>query len=386
MTTKDIIKTPKVRLKFIDMARSVAILLMLEGHFVDDSLLEVYRDPDNWIFASWKFVRSFTAPVFLTVTGLIFVYLLLKNRDERWIDNIRIRKGFKRVVELLFWGMVIQWYAFHVLECIAVGILSILIIYGIYKLIRFIPLWIYFCIAGILAFALYPIVKESSEWGITFVEDGWMRFLSWLYNPERNSVYWFPILPFMGYTMFGAMIGALLHDFHRHVKTMYFPAFFLFSGAIFFFFGKDLLHGLDNVIDGFSQGWDYTFVSLDWLFERLGMVFMELSILMYIDFIWGDKINGNNLFLKVGQNTLTIYVLHMIVLYGSVTTFGLNGLFNKGDHSYMHLNPWQVALGAVLFMAFFVLLIKYLDWIKAKLEFVLGPIRRFFNRLFFVRT
>ncbi len=382
MTTKEISITPKVRLKFIDMARSVAILLMLEGHFVDDSLLEVYRDPDNYVYATWLFIRSFTAPVFLTVTGLIFVYLLLKKREERWIDNLRIRKGFKRVVELLFWGMVVQWYAFHVLECIAIGILSILIIYGLYKLIKIIPLWIYFCIAGVLAFSFYPMVKASG--GITFVEEGWLNFLTSLYNPDRNPVTWFPILPFMGYTMFGAMIGALLHDFHKHVKTLYFPAFFLFSGAIFFFFGKDLLGLLDTFVDTFNEGWKYTFISLDWLIERLGMVFMELSVLMYIDTIWGDKINGNNLFLKVGQNTLTIYVLHMVVLYGSITSLGLNDLFNKGDHSYMHLNPWQVALGAALFIAFFVLLIKYLDWIKKQLEFFLGPIRRFFNKLFFV--
>ena len=104
MSASEIALKPKVRLKFIDMARSIAILLMLEGHFVDDSLLEIYRDDSNAIYYTWKFVRSFTAAIFLTVTGIVFVYLLLKNRDQRWIDNLRIRKGFKRVIELLFWG------------------------------------------------------------------------------------------------------------------------------------------------------------------------------------------------------------------------------------------------------------------------------------------
>jgi uncharacterized membrane protein len=384
MTANETIKKPKVRLKFIDMARSIAILLMLEGHFVDDTLLEVYRDDSNMIYYTWKFIRSFTAAVFLTVTGLIFVYLLLKNREESWFKNIRIRKGFKRVVELLFWGMLVQWYAFHVLECISAGILSILILYGLYKLIRVIPLWVYFFIGGVLAFGFQPYIKDVHD-GITFIENGWMNFLQWVYNPERNSVHWFPVIPFVGFTMFGAMIGALLHDFHKNVKTLYFPLFFTVIGAILFFFGKTLLGQLDILIDSFAPHWDYKFIRIDWLIERLGMVSMGLSVLMYIDTIWGDRINGNNLFLKVGQNTLTIYVLHMIVLYGSVTTFGLNDLFNKGDHSWMHLNPWQVALGAALFIAFFVLLIKYLDWIKARLEFILGPIRNFFNRLFLVR-
>jgi len=103
------------RLKFIDMARSVAILLMLEGHFVDDSLMDVYRDHDNIIFSTWYWIRGFTAPVFLTVTGLIFTYLLLQKRDEPYFSNLRVKKGFKRVVELFFWGYMLQWYSFHVL-------------------------------------------------------------------------------------------------------------------------------------------------------------------------------------------------------------------------------------------------------------------------------
>ena len=147
---------PKVRLKFIDMARSIAILLMLEGHFIDSSLIMEARDPNSIVFSTWLFIRSFTAAIFLTVTGLIFVYLLIKKREESWFSNIRIRKGFKRVVELFFWGYLVQWYAFHVLECIGVGILSILLIYGVYKLVKVIPLWIYFLCAGIGIFALYP--------------------------------------------------------------------------------------------------------------------------------------------------------------------------------------------------------------------------------------
>ena len=339
MTEETQIANPKKRLKFIDMARSVAILLMLEGHFVDDTLMEVYRDTDNTIFFTWQFVRSFTAPVFLTVTGLIFVYLMLKKRDEGWFENIRIRKGFKRVVELLFWGLLVQWYAFHVLECISVGILSILLIYGLYKLIRFIPLWFLFMLAGILAFSLYPFVK-AEHGGTTFVEDGWMSFLQWIYDSKRGTVAWFPILPFMGYTMFGAMIGTLLHDLRKHVQTYYFPTIVLVLGAIFFFFSQALLGGIDSVVDVFASDWKYSFIRIDWLFERFGMVLMELSVLIFIDKIWGEKIREGNLFLKVGQNTLTIYVLHMVLLYGSITSVGLNTWFHK------NLGPWEAAIGA----------------------------------------
>lgn len=348
---------PKVRLKFIDMARSVAILLMLEGHFVDDSLIMAARDESNTIYSIWHFMRSFTAPIFLTVTGLIFVYLLLKNRDESWIRNIRIKKGFKRVLELFFWGYMVQWYAFHVLECIAVGILSILIIYGIYKLIKVVPLWIYFFVAGVTLFSLYPTVQEMPH-KMAWPESVWHAVLDAL-NRDQTPQIQFPTVPFVAYTMFGAMIGALLHDFHGQVKKMYFPAIFTIVGAAFFFFSTNILEGFDYVLAAMFDSYTYELVAQNWLYKTVGMVLMELSILMFIDNIWGHKINGNSLFLKIGQNTLTIYVLHMVLLYGSISGLGLKREFHQA------LGPWTVAFGAVGFMLVFVILIKYLEPLKA---------------------
>ncbi len=367
--------TKKVRLKFIDMARSIAILLMLEGHFVDDSLALFYRDPSHPAYATWAFIRGFTAPVFLVVTGLIFVYLLLKKREEGYFKNIRVRKGFKRVIELFFWGYMVQSYAFHVLECIASGILLILIIYLLYKLIRFIPLWVYFFTAGFALFGFYLFMRELPE-GEPWPYDTWKYIQNAFHGPGHRAI--FPIVPWVGFTMFGAMIGALLHDFHGHIRKWYFPLFFFVTGALVYFFPKEILGAVDSFVDLFAPSFSYRFVYLDWIYSKVGMVFMELSVLIFIDNKFGHKIKDGGLFLKIGQNTLTIYILHMCLLYGSITSYGLNDLFHK------KLGPWETVLGASLFILFFVLLIKYLDWIKARLAFILEPIRKLFNRIFFV--
>lgn len=348
---------PKVRLKFIDMARSVAILLMLEGHFVDDSLIMEARDPNSFVYSAWHFMRSFTAPMFLTVTGLIFVYLLLKNRDQRWIDNLRIKKGFSRVIELFIWGYIVQWYAFHVLECIAIGIFVILIIYGIYKTIKIIPLWIYFFLAGTTILLLYPVVQHLPH-KMAWPESTWHVIIDF-FNRNRVPKIEFPTVPFVAYTMFGAMIGALLHDFHDYVKKFYFPAFFTIIGALLFFFPSNILGGIDDLLSSIFSSYNYKLISLNWIYERIGMVLMELSVLMYIDNIWGDKIKGDNLFLKIGQNTLTIYILHMVLLYGSISGLGLKEKFHHA------LGPWQVTFGAIGFIIIFVFIIKYIENIKA---------------------
>ncbi len=366
----------KPRLKFIDMARSIAILLMLEGHFVDDSLAVIYRDPNSVVFSTWLYIRGFTAATFLTVTGLIFVYLLLKNRETGYFQNIRIRKGFKRVIELFFWGYVVQYYAFHVLECIAMGIFTILVIYGIYKLTRVIPLWFYFMVAGISIFYAYNFIRtlpDDLAWPVhapKFIQNAF-------HGPGHRSV--FPMIPWMGFTMFGAMIGALLHDLDKIVHKWYFPLFFFAVGALCYFDPKALLFALDNLIYSIS-GYKTQFVYLDWIFIKLGMVIMILGGLIVIDHRFGSKIPDNSLFLKVGQNTLTIYVVHMMILYGSLIGIGLNDFFHKS------LGPWEVTFGAISFIAFFVILIKYIDQIRSALGFILKPIRKIMNKIFLIQN
>ncbi len=368
MMSEITLKPSSNRLQFIDMARSIAILLMLEGHFVDDSLMDIYRDPNNIIYSTWLFIRGFTAPIFLTVTGLVFVYLLLMKEEEGFFNNLRVKKGFKRSVELLFWGFILQYYAFHVLQCIGVGIFTILVIYGIYKLIRFIPLWVYYLLAGLLLFGLNMYFDQLEKYEL-WPKNAPYFVQNMFHGPQNRAI--FPIVPWMGYTMFGAFMGCLLHVFKGNIKKWSTIAITFGIGMILFFYAKPILIFIDNIT---GNQFVLKLSRLDWLYMRLGMVIIVLSLLLMIEHILGEI--KPNLFLKMGQNTLTIYILHMVVLYGSITGLGLNRLFRKS------LNPWEVTIGAILFIAFFVILIKYLDQIKAKLEFILGPIRKVMNKIF----
>ena len=97
------------RLLFIDLARSIAIILMLEGHFITltfedyNSMIFQLREigsSGSYIFDTWVKIRGFTAPLFFTITGVVFAFLLTKNyKDENntsfW-KNKRVNKGIKR--------------------------------------------------------------------------------------------------------------------------------------------------------------------------------------------------------------------------------------------------------------------------------------------------
>ena len=358
----------KTRLYFIDIARSIAILLMLEGHFVDNGLMDVYRDTNNDIYNAWLFVRGFTSPIFLTITGIVFTYLLIGNNHLEYFKNNRIKKGYKRVVELLFWGYVVQVYAFHVLQCIGIGILSILILYGIYKAVKIIPLWVYFFFAGTIIFSSYIVISS------------WPKEYYWpesapifIQNMFHGKYSIFPILPRMGYTMYGAMIGVILYTYKSKVKEWSFILSVFLIGVFLYFFLKDIL----LILDGIFAHPIYHLYKVDWLYECLGMVLIILSILITLEKFIGEI--KPNLFLKIGQNTLTIYILHMVLLYGSITGFGINRVIHK------NLTPWQILPATICFILFFVILIYYLDEIKLKLDFILKPIKKLVNKLFYIK-
>lgn len=358
----------KTRLYFIDIARSIAILLMLEGHFVDNALMDVYRDTNNDIYNAWLFVRGFTSPIFLTITGIVFTYLLIGNNHLEYFKNNRIKKGYKRVVELLFWGYLVQVYAFHVLQCIGIGILTILLLYGIYKAVKIIPLWVYFFFAGTIIFSSYIVISS------------WPKEYYWpesapifIQNMFHGKYSIFPILPRMGYTMYGAMIGVILYTYKSKVKEWSFILSVFLIGAFLYFFLKDVL----LILDGIFAHPIYHLYKVDWLYECLGMVLIILSILITLEKFIGEI--KPNLFLKIGQNTLTIYILHMVLLYGSITGFGINRVIHK------NLTPWQILPATICFILFFVILIYYLDEIKLKLDFILKPIKKLVNKLFYIK-
>ena len=95
------------RLYFIDAVRAFAILMMLQGHFIDTLLAVEFRDPTNLAYSIWHYFRGITAPTFFTISGLIFTYLLLKTNNKAE-ENIRLKKGLSRGLMLIGIGYALR--------------------------------------------------------------------------------------------------------------------------------------------------------------------------------------------------------------------------------------------------------------------------------------
>lgn len=377
------------RLKFIDMARSIAIILMLEGHFTGAALSSEYRKDSYWMYTIWHNIHGLTSPLFFAVTGLIFVYLLSANNTIKFFENIRVKKGFKRVRELLFWGYLIQlnawsigqsfyynstfhfdwFYAFHVLQSIGIGIFLLLVIYGIFKWINKGPLYLYYAIAGLILFTFYGFMKNYIqgqehliEAGIksvpTYYPAGAPKFIQNMFYGQYSD---FSFVRYSGYTLLGGMLGSLIRTYEQKAKEWWFGTSFIVVGILLSVFIQFIFREIDQLTEFIGLTDHGTYELNATAFIRFGQVVSLIGILMLIDKFWTIK---DSLFLKIGQNTLPIYIIHVIILYGGVFGFGLKPLAFD-----MNLGPLASFSISVSFIVLFAVMVKYIE-----------PLERFYSR------
>ncbi|WP_397445924.1 heparan-alpha-glucosaminide N-acetyltransferase domain-containing protein [Polaribacter sp. R77954] len=328
------------RLYFIDIIRAFAILMMLQGHFIDTLLDSIYRNETYVIYKIWSYFRGITAPTFFTISGLIFTFLLLKAKD-RGEEKLRIRKGTIRGLFLIFIGYLIripilQWFmgsfntyflVIDVLQCIG---LSLILVIGLY-LLSLKNLY-YFSvlnlIAGILIFVTEPLYRELTFNTIPLVFSNYI---------SKNNGSIFTLIPWFGYVAFGAFLATLFYlNLDKKQFKLKVIIGFLITGYLLIFYSSWILCEIAKLtnIKLFLDA-----ASFNYLFTRLGNVFLYFAV-----FYGFENYLKIPLILKIGQKTLSIYVIHFIIIYGSFTGIGLK-LIGK------NLSPLQAIFGAILFMA-----------------------------------
>ncbi|NRD21464.1 DUF1624 domain-containing protein [Winogradskyella eckloniae] len=329
------------RLYFIDSVRAFAILMMLQGHFIDTLLDPSYRDQSNTIFKAWEYLRGITAPTFFTISGLIFSYLLIKAKRIGKV-KLRMRKGVMRGLMLIGIGYLLRAPVFRwligefdsyflvvdVLQCIGLSLILIVIIYQL-------------TFKRTLMFSIIMLVLGIS----IFIAEPLYRYLELPHTPLIFSNYLtkvngsiFTIIPWFGYVAFGAFISTL---FYRYVQRPQFKSFIVSS---FLLFGFALITKSSWL---FMKLYFWLDISLlkdvayyNYLFTRFGNV-----LILFALFYAFENFIKPPIILKIGQKTLSIYVIHFIIIYGSFTGLGLSQLIGQT------LVPWQAVIGALMFLS-----------------------------------
>lgn len=334
-------KKKSARLYFIDAMRAWAILMMLQGHFIDGLLDTAFRDPDSIAFIVWQYFRGITAPVFFTVSGFIFTYLLIRG-EQNGMENPRVKKGIRRGLQLILFGYLLRmnlwgllmgkvydsFYLVDVLHCIGLSILGIIGIYLLtYKSNRVVfPLVL--LVTGLLLFTFEP-------WYARATFDALPIFLENYISKVNGSI--FTIIPWFGYATFGAFLSILFKRFSTY-KYLYTVAI----GTAISLGGMLILYSSDAFLYISEVTGIQIFRAIhfnNYLFIRLGDVLLVFAMFMMV-----RGLLKNATVLRIGQSTLSIYIIHFIILYGSFTGLGLYGFLH---HS---LSPTIAISGALAFM------------------------------------
>ena len=368
------------RLIFIDIIRAFAICMMLEGHFIDGLLAPEYRDENNLFYATWHYIRGMTAPVFFTVSGFIFTYLLIKEQNPAkmgW-NHVRVQKGVRRGINLIIIAYLLRANILNlftpdytdmnvrrvdVLHCIGLSLLFLIAFYLLtYRRKNRLRMSIMLLGTTFVAFFFEPIYSHLTYEYLPMA-------LANYFTKENGSV--FTIFPWFGYASLGGFMGFLFYK-NRENPHLYrnMIIWYILLGVILITFpywmGKiaDTLqiHSLQLIAHG------------DYLIKRIGNVLLFFALFMILRHV----ITSPTL-QKIGQNTLSIYVIHYIILYGSFTGMGLYRYFHD------QLTPWQAIIGAILFVIVTILItFSYMRkeaLIDEKIDFIKAKIYQFLRRI-----
>ena len=298
---------------------------MLQGHTVHTLLAEQYKNMDSIVYSSWYILRGFTAPIFMFTAGVVFTYLL--TTDEFSLNkNSRILKGIQRGVSLILIGYLLRYPAYKIfdfsdvtseqwliyfsvdaLHLIGFGLLLI-IFFEWFSLLSKINNTIIFSLCAIIILIASPFIN-SLNWGEYLP----IPFASY-FTFEYGSI--FPLFPYLQYIFAGAVIGSILsrHPNFYKIRSANFVIFFV--GILLVIFSRYIYLIFENqAINDYSQS-----------LNRIGVVLILNSIFALI----AIKIELlPRYLLLLAKNSLLIYIIHLVILYGSPWSLGLYHLIGE---------------------------------------------------------
>ena len=344
------------RVIFIDLLRAIAVLQMVQGHTIDVLLAQNYRSIETPVFSVWYFLRGMTAPIFMFTAGTVFTYLF-HSVKKPFAKNYRVRKGIRRAVLLIFIGYMLKyptWTLFDfsqvtterwnlfisvdVLQLIGVSLHILLAILYVTEKLN-LNYTATFTIISILIFLFSPSI-QSLNWASILSEP----FAAYFYKGTGSL---FPIFPWSGYVISGGVLGCYLAQNPLVFKTSRFSLLLAIFGGAFTFIAiasEKILQSLQIYIINPQT-------DPNTIFFRMGFVFLLTAAVSYVS-LHVNKIP--QIIILAGRNTLLIYVVHLVILYGSTWS---PGLILVWGNSFSGVQSFFAAVLMIILMTIMVLVI-----------------------------
>jgi len=352
------------RLLFVDIVRAYACVMMVFGHTFNDLLNESIRQ--TVLFAEWQHFRGLTAPTFLFVSGFAFYVATTRYWDEYLRLSPRLWRRLRRVALLLFIGYMLHlplsnplqlfttpltatqwlsWMNVDILQCVAVNLLLLHILIALLRTRR--RFLAYIGIAMPLIFILSPLIWYLN--GQTESPQLWNFYLGGNFNS------YFPLVPWVAF-MYGGILAAHWHQTRLKDRENWHGPFFL--------------AGLVVLAVGLPFYWLYPKLPSELIFRSLAAYSLWLRLGCVVLIFTGisalaRKVRSVPWIIRlVGSETLTIYWLHLLIIYGSSWNVGLVRHFGRSLSV-----PQAFAVFVPMFLSLVLLVVakdKFLRWWRVR--------------------
>jgi len=311
-------RNPKQRYIFIDLYRSAVILLMLEGHVFRAFLpTNVQRAP---FFQLHEFFHGLSAPAFLFGAGLTFVISTRRRWEEYHHWDPPLARRVKRLLLVILLGLglhlpfysirkiivdgattdYLQLFQFDVLHCIGLGLLSLhALIFFFKKESRFYALVFSTIITTCF---VTPIV-----WDMDFLKYLPASFAQ-MFNGNHGSP--FPLFPYVGFLYAGVIVSWEYLIAAECKREKSFMRWLAIIGMVLIICG----YLFDVIPVHVYPMYNYWFTSPNYFLIRIGSLMVVTAAFWY--FAQHIK-QPKKVFTVLGIESLFVYVLHLIILYGS---------------------------------------------------------------------
>jgi uncharacterized membrane protein len=312
------------RIQFLDFLRGFAVVVMVMGHSIDAVLSREMRTSQGFIL--YDFFRGFTAPIFLFVSGYAYIIATEKKWGAMRAFGAPLVKRFGKIALLFAIGYALhfpffsfakivtqatsadyaQLFQVDVLHCVAA---TLVVLQG---LLFVTPTPRAFALSAV-AVATGIVLLSPIVWNIDFAPIV-SPALSPYFNQTQLSI--FPLFPFAAFMLAGVVAGHFFLEAQRAGNERQFFRGVLVLAIVLVALGIDF----DLLPLQIYPAHDYWKSSPNFFLVRFGIVLFVTSCFSYVRKL--PRAVERHL-VMLGQASLLVYAVHMVIVYGSAANNGL---------------------------------------------------------------
>lgn len=320
----------KQRYLFIDLLRFIAVFFMVQGHTFDALVNASFKT--HSLFYIYDMFHGFVAPMFLFASGVAFGVSTLKKWEQHIVPGFTLYRRIGKFFSILLIGYALHlpYFSLHkiiaeastaellslfqvdALQCIAVTLLFL-------EALVFFVKREYLFVKIVGALVLIFIFLSPIVWSIR-----WMEIfpfpLALYFNGDGGS--WFPLFPSSAYVFSGVVFASVFIEAKEHRHAMAVMQKAVIGGVLLIAvgagFGMLPLHLYP--IHDFWKASPLVFMS------RLGFIIIVTSSIYFFEHSVSIRWKLPQI---LGSESLFIYIVHLMIVYGSVLNVGLTYFFNS---------------------------------------------------------